>query len=183
MENIRLSKWTFDTSAGVDVGLGAAAFSGGMISLKDPNNKAHHLHYGGFGAGLSVGARLTKISVPDTLARNYDLSGSGSTPDFYSKGQVFMTEAFKGHELTLVDLQGAALYVEAGLALIAAAGFTVMYLGIDPIILEAAVMAPMVSSMIIDLAISQARAVLTMRAAGMGPQVGDGFSGLIGLLR
>jgi len=114
MENLRLSEWSFDTSAGVSLGLGAAAFSGGMISLKDPNKNAHHLHYGGMGAGLSFGWKLTKIEIPDTLVRNYDFSGSGSTTSFFGAGKIFMTRTFNGHELNLVDFNGAAVFAEGG---------------------------------------------------------------------
>jgi len=61
MENYRLSKWTFDTSAGIGLGLGVFALSGGMIILKDPQSHSHHFHYGGFGVGFSHGFSLTKI--------------------------------------------------------------------------------------------------------------------------
>ncbi|WP_454872077.1 hypothetical protein [Paraburkholderia xenovorans] len=182
MGHFRVSEWSFDTSASVSLSIGAAAASGGLISLKDPYGRIHHLHYGGLGGGFSIGARLTEIAVPDTLARNYDLSGTGSSTSFFSVGRVFMTAAFKRHELSLADLQGVALYVEAGGALIAAAGFTVMFLGVDPIFLEAAVIAPMFSARSVDFAINFAPAVLIMGGLAMGPQVGGGFSGLVGLL-
>ncbi|MFM0740603.1 hypothetical protein PQQ51_25455 [Paraburkholderia xenovorans] len=182
MGHFRVSGWSFDTSASVSIGIGAAAASGGMIALRDPDNKVHHLHYGGLGSGFSIGASLTEISVPDTLVRNYDLSGTGSSTSFFSVGKVFITETFKARELSLGDIQGVALYIEAGGALISAAGFTVMFLGIDPIFLEAAVIAPMFSARMIELALGQAPAVLIMGGLAMGPQVGAGFSGLIGLL-
>jgi hypothetical protein len=170
MEDLRVSQWMFDTSAGASFGIGAMALSGGMISLK------------GLGAGVGLSAALTKISVPETVARNYDLTGSGSFSSFYSAGKVYMTNSFKGNELTLADLKGPALYVESGLALVTTAGLTVMFLGLAPTLLEAAVMLPMFSSGLIDLAIRDARAILLMGGQGMGPQVGIGISGLVGMV-
>lgn len=79
MGHLRVSEWSFDTSASVSLSIGAAAASGGLISLKDPYGRIRNLHYGGLGGGFSIGARLTEIAVPDTLARNYDLSGTGSS--------------------------------------------------------------------------------------------------------
>lgn len=182
MENLRVSKWDFETSAGMTINLGSTAFAGGMISLKDPDNQTHHLHFGALGAGFGVGARLTRIDVPDTLARNYDLSGSGSTKDFYSAGDVFMTKAFKGNELSLADIQGAAIYVDASISMIASGAYDLMFLGIDPVFVEAVVLTPAFKWGVINIAINEAKSVLLMRSLSMGPQVGMGINGMVGLL-
>lgn len=182
MEYSRISKWTFDTGAGASLSLGATAISGGMISLRDPDSQRHHFHYGGIGAGLSFGARLTEISVPETTLRNYDLSGTWSSTDFYSNGIVIMTSSFKGGELSLPDFQGAAIFVEAGGGLFATGGVSMMFVGIDPIYLEVSSMAPMFASGLLHLAISQARAVLITGGLSMGPQAGGGVSGFMGML-
>ncbi|MFP3552105.1 hypothetical protein SB861_15465 [Paraburkholderia sp. SIMBA_049] len=181
MENYRLSKWTYDTSASVSIGLGVAAISGGLISLKDPNRKAHHFHYGGFGVGASAGFSLTKIKLPEAFIRNYAASGSGSTTDFPGSSVLYMTDSFHGHELAMSDIQGVAAYVEVGAGSVASASGTLMFLGLNPLLIMAAVASPGFAHLV-TIAIQQAPAVLFMWGASVAPQVGGGINALLGQL-
>lgn len=178
MENYRLSKWEFITSAGLDLGFGVAVASGGMVSLKDPENKSHQFHYGGFGVGWSRGFALTRIEMPEGLVQNYLPSGSGSITSFPSKGVVYMTGAFKGKELTQADICGVTVYVELGIGAIA--GYGVMFLGLNQLLVLAGEVMPPLH--LIKLAIAEAPAILVMRGANIGPSVSLGVNGLLGFL-
>lgn len=181
MGNYRLSKWTYDTSASVSIALGATAISGGLISLNDPNKKSHHFHYGGFGVGTSIGLSLTKIELPETLIRNYAASGSGSITEFPSDSALYMTESFHGRELSKSDIQGVATYIEVGLGIIAGGSATLMFLGLNPALILAAVASPGFAHLV-TVAIEQAPAILVIWGGSMGPQVGGGVSALLGQL-
>ncbi|SIT42943.1 conserved membrane hypothetical protein [Paraburkholderia piptadeniae] len=181
MEDYRISKWTFDTSAGLGLGFGVLAMSGGMISLKDPGNKPHHFHYGGFGIGFSRGLSLKKIEIPESIVQNYVPSGSGSLASFPSTGIVYMTKAFKRTELTEADICGMAAYVEIGGGVVAGYAGTLMFLGLNQSLVLPAFEFPQFAHLLY-VAISQAPAVLFMRGASMGPQAGVGVNGMLGML-
>lgn len=180
MENYRLSNWRFDTSDGASLGLGFTAMSGGMVSLVDPGKNTHHFHYGGFGVGFSAGFSLTKIEIPETFVQNYTPSGSGSFASFPSNGAVYMTKAFKGKELIEADICGVAAYIELGISAVAGYGVTIMFLGLDQLLVLGNIVAPPFH--LLDFAISQAPAVLIMRGSSMGPSVNGGVNALIGML-
>jgi hypothetical protein len=181
MGHYRLSNWKYDTSANASIGLGVAAISGGLISLKDPDKKPHHFHYGGFGVAASVGLSLTKIEFPQTFIRNYVASGSGSTSNFPGDSALYMTDSFRGRELSKSDIQGVAAYIELGAAALAGGGGTLMFLGLNPVLVLAAVANPGFAH-IVTVAIEQAPAILMMWGGSMGPQIGGGVSALLGQL-
>lgn len=180
MEDLRLSKWKFDTSDGLSLGFAFTAMSGGLVSLIDPKKKTHHFHYGGFGVGGSVGFSLTKIEMPKGIIENYIPSGSGSLTSFPSKGTVYMTRAFKGDELTKADICGVAAYAEFGASAVAGYGGTIMFLGLNQLLVLAGEAAPPLH--LIGLAIAEAPAILVMQGSSVGPSVSFGANGLLGFL-
>jgi hypothetical protein len=180
MEDYRISKWTFDTSAGIGLGLGLLALSGGLTSLKDPINNTHHLHYGGLWHWVFPRTLPYKNANPETIIQNYLPSGSGSYIDFPSAGVVYKTNAFKGKELTKADICGAAAYAEVGAGMVAGYGAALMFLNINQILTLANIPAPQFH--LTEIAIARSPAVLFMRGANMGPQAGAGLNAMLGIL-
>jgi hypothetical protein len=133
------SAWTFKTSGSGGV---AAALSveGGVIVLKDPKNNLVRFYYGAVGCGPSGRLKLPfKIKVPRYLLKiiyrifgNRKYSRAVAPTVFKSWGWVFITDTFKGDELSVSDINGPCAFFEAGAGEVVGGAAYAMLLGMDP---------------------------------------------------
>ncbi len=176
------SQWTYDTGATGGVGIAFVAASGGAIYLKDPRGNQHTFYYGGLGAGFSGGFKIPKLGrIPQPRIKGTSVSAAGSAKFFKSGGLVFKSERLGSTELTKADIQGAVVFVEGALGLIAGASGDAMLFGINPVMLAAGLATPALS-FLVNRAISNARGALLMGGVNVGPQAGWGIAGLVGYL-
>jgi hypothetical protein len=189
MSLLRLSKWTYTTGATGGVSIEFVVASGGTIVLNDPAQQEQDFHYGGIGVGLGFGAKLPKIKLPKmTLPElrlpkvaGREVGGAGSAKSFPSSGSVYMTNAFRGDELTRSNIQGGTIYVDAGAGLFVGEAGSAMLLGINPAMLTLGIMNPGFAWLLHD-AIAHAPAVLVMHGLTAGVQAGAGVGLLAGYL-
>src|SRR4051794_37961796 len=89
------SGWTFNTSAGVSLGVSIGFVGGtagaGTLVFNSPEGALVEFHYMSFGPSVSIGK-------PFSL--------SGSTRDLPSGGIIYLSEAFSGSELSIQDFAG-----------------------------------------------------------------------------
>ena len=189
MSLLRASQWTYET--GASGGLNAEFFvmSGGTVVLKDPSQKSETFYYGGMGAGIGFGLKLPRIklskwTLPEVKAptiRGVEVGAAGSAKSFDSAGIVYMTDSFLGCELTRTDLEGGALYIDAGLGLFYGKAGSAMLLGINPAPLLMGLSSPGMS-WLAQQAVSQAPALLFMGGTTVGMLAGGGIGMLVGYL-
>lgn len=189
MSWLRQSAWKYSTGAGGGVSIEFVMASGGDIILTAPDERAQSFYYGGVGVGFGVGLRLPRIKLPKFTIPEIKLpkiagrsvGAAGSTFDFPSGGQVFMTSAFRGEELTRSDLQGATVYVDGAAGAIVSQAGTAMLLGINSAKLALGLSSPSLIWMA-EEAIFQAPALLYMHGRSAGLQAGFGAGVLIGYM-
>ena len=164
------SAWKFVTSATGGLGLEFVAASGGAIYLEDPAGQAQTLHYGGLGVGLSDSFKLPKIGKIKFAVKGRGVAVGVAPAVFPNRGWLFITDAFKGKELSRSDLRGATVFVEVGAGLIVGAGGTAMLLGISPTALLSAQAVPALLPFVLE----SAPAVLVAGGLTAGLQAGYG---------
>ena len=158
--------------------MGFVAASGGAIYLKDPAKADVTFHYGGLGAGFSDGFKLPKIGKIKVAVKGQGVGGVVAPAAFPNTGRVFVTDAFRGKELTRADLRGVTVFVEGGAGLIGGGSVSAMLLGIDPAaFISAAPIQPLLM-----MVIETAPAVLVTAGLNVGLQAGWGVAAFAGLM-
>ncbi len=178
---LRNSKWNFDASAGGGFSLGPLTSQTGMFSLNDLSGHTHKYLYMGFGIGHSRGLssllRLPRLALPKIIVKNGELSGTGSTTDFSSTGKLFLTDTFKGSDLTdPQSLDGGTVYIEGAAGYLLGVTTSIMLLGLNRALLVMGIAKPE----FISVAISSAPAVLLMASLNEGLQNTTGVACLFG---
>lgn len=189
MSLLRSSKWTYSTGATGGVSVDVVVASGGTIVLQDPSQTDQSFYYGGLGAGLGESIKLPRIKLPRFVLpelklptiNGAEVGGAGSMKSFPSGGEVFMTDAFQGAELTREDIEGGTVYVDAGAGLLVGEGISVMLLGINSAELLLGLTSPAMIGMAVR-AIMHAPALLVMGGLTAGLQAGAGIGVLAGYL-
>ncbi|MDR5741429.1 MULTISPECIES: hypothetical protein [unclassified Caballeronia] len=176
---LRPSEWSYSTGATGGVCADVVVASGGSIVLSDPDAKDEAFYYGGIGAGMGVGIKIPRLKLPGLNGK--EVGGAGSAKSFPSGGAIFMTDAFRGSELSRRDIQGATVYVDAGGGLLLGAGGSVMFLGINSAELILGLSSPGMLYLA-ERAIAQAPALLVMGGITAGLQAGLGVGLLAGYL-
>ena len=161
-----LSEWTFKTSATGGLGVAFVAGSGGAIYLKDPARTEVTFHYGGLGAGFSDGFKLPKIGKIKVAVKGKGVGGVVAPGAFLNTGRVFITDAFRGKELSRADLRGVTVFVEGGAGVVGGGSVSAMLLGIDPA----------------AFVVETAPAVLVTAGLNVGLQAGWGVAAFVGLM-
>jgi len=114
------SGWTFSTSAGVSIGVSIGFHGGtggaGTLVFNSPDGALVEFHYMSLGASVSIGK-------PFSL--------SGSTRDFTSRGNIYLSSTFSGSELSIQDFAGYTLSQEVSGGVFDGGAATVMLLGIS----------------------------------------------------
>ena len=118
------SRWKFATSAGSSASFAFVAAGRGDIILTAPAGGNIVFHYASAGAGLSVGYKA--------LGKPSSVNMSMSTTDFFSTGQIYLLDTFRGAELAADDIEGVCLIGEISAGAGIGASGTAMFLGIDP---------------------------------------------------
>ena len=157
------------------------ALTGGEIELDDPKGDLVKLRYGSAGVGLGFGFKLPKVGKLEIKPERLGKVVTGTVAPTFAPntGQLYMTDFFKGDELTKDDLRGICLIVDGGGGLIVGYSVTVMLLGIDP-----ARFAAQVTSPILSLFVGQAepKAAMLIRGWNAGVQGGGSIAGYIGYM-
>jgi outer membrane protein OmpA-like peptidoglycan-associated protein len=116
----RKSDWTFDTSAGVSIGVSIGFVGGtagaGTLVFKSPEGAMVEFNYMNLGASVSKGDPV---------------SLSGSTRDLKSGGTIFVSSTFPGSELSIQDFAGYTLTQEVSLGAGGGGTATILLLGIS----------------------------------------------------
>ena len=135
MKVLRKSKWVFDTSSGGGAGIDLLLASGGVIVLDDPSKQPQQFQYAGIGVGHAFSIprlmRIPKLELPKIIINGHTAGGSGATKGFWSEGDVFMTEAFRGDELSIKDIEGGVIYADWSAAYLGGIGGSIMFAGIN----------------------------------------------------
>lgn len=181
MINLRKeSAWTFNTSAGGSGGLGAFVAAKDMFVLADPKEELQQFNFGGAGIGWSWSLpkmlRKPHLSLPKITLNGHELGVTGSTVDFPSNGVVYVTEACRGPDLTIEQLEGAAVFFDFAVGWLRGRSWTVMIAGINQELIEMGVFLEPVWNM----AIATAPAVIFMQGDNEGLQERAGVDGMIG---
>lgn len=144
---LRESHWIFNTGAGASAGLGPFSAETGMFAIKDPTGNSHQYTYAGFGIsqtwGLSSLLHLPKFALPKIIVKKDELSGAGSTTDFPSWGTLYLTDVFKGHDLTNPKaLEGGTVYLAGAAGYLFGGAGSLMILGINRALLVMGIAKP-----------------------------------------
>ena len=177
------SAWTFNTSGTGGAGLGFVVASGGEIVLNDPAKKAVRFHYGGVGAGLSIGLKkvpkLGRFMDPRGLS---EMGGGVLAPEsFPNHGVVYALSGCPGADLTKDDFKGICLFFDAGLGLIAGYAGETMLMNCNPIAFAALVGGGIAGQLLFE-SLLQPRAMLLSWGPNLGLQANAGVSESIGYL-
>lgn len=180
---IRLRKesaWQFYTSAGGGVGLGPVLVSGGMFVLRDPENNLQQFNYAGSGLGMSFSLPKMlgrpNLSLPQIMLHGHELGATGATADFPSDGIVYVTEACHGPDLTPNQIEGGAVYFDAGVGWLRGYAGTMLIAGMNTTLLQTAVALPH----LMGFALSQATVVVLMKGQNEGLQQSAGVDYMLG---
>lgn len=181
---LRESHWRFNTSAGIGIGFGAFNSESGMFALDAPSGQTYEYIYGGFGVGTSRGLatllRIPRLALPKVLVKSDELSGSGSTADFTSRGGLYLTDSFKGNDLTNPQsLEGGTIYLEGAAGYLFGGTGSFMLLGIHADLLLMAIVKPD----LIGMAIRSAPAALIVGGVNEGLQDAVGFAFMCGKIK
>lgn len=115
------SRWTFNTSAGVSGSVSVYKFvsvggSKGTLVFNSPDGAIVEFQYASLGAGIGKG---------------WPVNVSGSTRDFHSEGEIYLSSTFSGSELSIQDITGYTLIQEASFGIGDGWSRAVMLLGIS----------------------------------------------------
>ncbi|WP_157696082.1 hypothetical protein [Caballeronia temeraria] len=138
--------------------------SGGELVLVDPESESHRLFYGRMGTSIEL---ETAISTLRSRILNAPVqTGTADSPNLqFDFSPIYMTDAFRGQELSHSDLRGACVYVDAGRRFLA--GVPAMLLGINAAEMSVGLSSP-ADLRIAERAIARAPAVLLLRGATAG---------------
>jgi|GEM_PF-799277 hypothetical protein len=181
MKILRRSGWTFDTSAGGGIGYGSFTVEGGIFALRDLEGVSHQYSFSAFGTSISRSLtgffHIPKFALPKFIIKRKELGGSGSTADFNSYGKLFLTESFKGADLTKPQsLEGGVVYFEGAAGYLVGGSASLMILGISRELILLGIGKPD----LIGTAIRSAPAVLTMTGVNEGLQNSLGGAFMLG---
>lgn len=109
------SGWTWVTSAGGAAGYGPVVAGSGSFTLKSPGGGEVEFKYKSAGASFGIGGKVNL---------------SGSTPDTYSTGQIYLVDTFSGAELAPKDIEGFCLVQDVSVGAGLGGSVTAMLLGI-----------------------------------------------------
>ncbi|WP_250517419.1 hypothetical protein [Caballeronia sp. INDeC2] len=174
------SKWTYETSAGGNAGLGPISFSGGMFVLSDPAAHKFKFSYHTSGMGLGLGQRLpARFRLPETklppfISRDGTVAGTGATNDFTGRGAIFRPS---DKELEPGDFVGLTLSLEASIGVLVAGGATVFLTGLQQSMVVAWLFNP---GLFTNLLFSSATALVIVLGMSEGLIDGLGVSPMLG---
>jgi OOP family OmpA-OmpF porin len=112
------SGWKFETSAGVSASVLYGTGAKGTLVFKSPDGAIVEFQYASVGAGVSL-----KKGSPVNL--------SGSTRKINSAGLIYLSSTFSGSELSIQDIIGFTVILEASAGFISGGSGAVMLLGIS----------------------------------------------------
>jgi len=165
------SQWKYITCSTSGGGIEFVASSGGTILFEDPNGKPTYFRYLGIGAGLSPSIKIGKFEV------DVPASATFGPTDFPSRGKLFVLDNLSKDELSESDIQGPCAILEVGVGFGAGMSGTMMYVGLDPMML------PLLTSPGYSVAfINSAKGLLIMQGLTKGFQIGGTISVLLGYL-
>ena len=114
------SDWTFNTSAGVSLGVSVGFVGGtggaGTLVFNSPDGAIVEFHY---------------MSLGPSVGKGESFNLSGSTRDLPSGGTIYLSSTFSGSELSIQDFAGYTLSQEASAGVGGGGTVTVMLLGIS----------------------------------------------------
>jgi len=183
---LKSSEWQYVTGNGGSATVAVFAGGGGTITLRRPDGGNEVLRYGGLGAGVGFGAKLPRFGKIDLKIRGQSVGAAGAVEALPATGIVFAAESIGARELTREDFNGACLYVEGGLGLVAGASGTAMLFGVsaaDLALLIAAMSNPagqMVAFGLAQRVIASAHGVIFFAGVNVGAQAGGGVAGFVG---
>lgn len=162
------------------------AGGGGTVTLQRPDGGNQVLRYGGLGVGLGFGARLPRFGKIDLKVRGQSVGGAGAVEALPSTGIVFAAESIGARDLSREDFNGACLYVEGGLGVVAGGSGTAMLFGLNAAelaLLFAAMSSP--AGQVIAYGMSQrvlktAKGAIFFAGVNVGAQAGGGAAGFVG---
>ena len=125
--------------------------------------------------------RLQDPESAQVQIRGKGVAGAFSTKAIPSGGLVFRSAGLGPRELTTADFQGAIVFVEAAVGLIAGASGDAMLFGINPVLLMAGAASP-VLSFLTQQAIDGAKGAVVFGGLNVGVQAGGGVAGLVGYM-
>jgi hypothetical protein len=180
------STWEFKTAGSGGLGWGPVAGEGGLIRVKDPHKNLVDFYFGGLGVGWSH-----KLGIPKNLIKLPKIRGKEVTgtivPTFYKNwGYIYILNTFKGDELSPSDIAGACMYVEGAGGLYVGYSGTAMLLGMNPLLLAAALAVPPtmfdLKYHLLKQAYKTATCVLLMHGFTSGAMAGAGVNVYVGYL-
>lgn len=173
--------WEYKSAGSTSMSVGMAGISGGQIVLEESSTKIHHsFNYGGYGPAIGWGfkiPRLGKIEIPTPRG---PVNATDSHP-YPSNGVVFAKENLPGGDLTLSDIKGLCLFIEAGGGVIRGGSATALCIGLDPWLL------PITTTIVfnpiaISILINSMKGVIYMAGRNEGIQGGVSGGGFLGWL-
>lgn len=181
---LRKSQWNFNTSAGAGIGFGALNSEGGMFALDAPSSQTHEYIYSGFGMGRSRGfsslLRVPRLALPKVIVKKDEVTGSGSTTDFTSRGWLYLTESFTGSDLVNPrNLEGGTVYLAGAAGYLFGGTGSFMLLGVNLDLLVMGIVKPD----LIGMAIRSAPAALITTGLNEGLQDATGFAFMLGKVK
>ncbi len=183
---LKSSRWNYVTGNGGSATVAVFAAGGGSITLQGPDESTEVLRYGGLGAGLGLGARLPRFGKIELKVRGQSVGGAGAVEALPSRGIVLAAESVGARELTREDFNGACVYAEGGLGLVAGGSGTAMLFGLDAAelaLLIAAMSNPAGQVLAYGLkqrVLRSAKGAIFFAGVNVGAQAGGGVAGFVG---
>ncbi|MFT4066272.1 hypothetical protein [Paraburkholderia sp.] len=155
-----------------------------MFALDAPSSQTHQYVYSGSGMGTSRGLssllRIPRFALPKVVVKENELSGSGSTTDFMSRGTLYLTDSFRGTDLVNPkSLEGGTIYLEGAAGYLFGGTGSFMLLGIDRDLLLMGIVKPD----LIGMAIRSAPAAMVVGGVNEGLQDTAGFALMFGQVK
>lgn len=173
------SKWEFNTSSTGSLGAGFFAGEGGKIYLNDPQGVMRTFTYGTVGVGLSAGLKLPKIGKVDLNG----LTGTLAPASFPNTGSIYLSQDFKGDDLTADDIRGVCAIAEVAGGFVGGGSASAICLGVsEKWFCAGKLQCDMPLDFVQARLIETARAYLFVAGLSVGFQFGGGVSGMIGYL-
>lgn len=180
------STWKFETAGSGGLGWGPASAEGGLIRLKDSRKNLVDFYFGALGVGWSHKLGIPKKLIKLPKFRNKEVTGTIAPTFFKTAGVVYILNTFKGDELSPSDIAGACMYVEGAGGLYVGYSGAAMLLGMNPLLLAAALAVPPtmldLKYRILIKAYKTATCVLLMHGLTSGLIAGAGANVYVGYL-
>ena len=178
------SAWKFVTSSTGGVGVEFVGAEGGKLFFTDPQNKDVSFIYGAAGVGLSACLKLPKIGKIEVKLKGKSIGAAIAPAAFPNGGKLYITDTFKGNELSQSDIRGVCIFLEVGGGILAGVSGTAMLVGIDPIWLAgigpAMAGGPLTMVMLDYELIRAAKGLLVMGGLNVGLNAGVAAGAFIG---